>query len=258
MSAETTPAPASTQGRRVPPYDREMTLLEHLNELRQRLIICGIALLAGMAIAIAVPFPGAGSLTWAVIGALVAPAGGAVQAIRPGETIFTYLQVALITGAALAMPIIIYQVMAFILPALLEEERKLLFLAVPGVTVSFAAGIAFSYFVLVPFAVRFLLNFGSEIIPPHWSFSEYVGTVALLLFYMGVIFELPLVMFTLAKLGVVDVARLQSLRKWALLIAFILGAIITPTPDPLNQTLIALPVYLLFEIGILLARMARR
>lgn len=241
----------------VPPHDREMTMLEHLNELRQRLIKCAIALVVGLALA-ALPVPGYTSLTWAVIAAITAPASGYLQGIKPGEVLFTYFHVALIVGASLAMPVIVYQIMAFILPALLPHERRALFLSLPGVMLSFVLGVAFGYYALLPFAVRFLLSFGAELIPPNWSFSEYVGTVSLLLFGMGVAFELPLVMFALARMGVVDAKRLSGLRRWALVIAFVIGAIITPTPDPLNQTLVSLPLYLLFEIGILLARLARR
>lgn len=238
------------------PHDREMTMLEHLEELRYRLVVSGIALLVGLVIS-AIPVPGYGSLTWAVIAFIVAPAQGFVQAIKPGETLFTYFHVALITGAALAMPVIVYQVMAFILPALHVGEKKLLFLSMPGVMLSFVLGVAFGYFALLPFAVRFLLSFGAELIPPNWSFAEYVGTVSLVLFGMGAAFELPLVMFTLARLGIVDAARLGKLRKWALILSFVAGAVITPTPDPLNQTLVSLPLYMLFEIGILMARLAR-
>jgi sec-independent protein translocase protein TatC len=240
-----------------PASDREMTMLEHLDELRHRLIVSAIALVVGMLIA-ATPIPGYPSITWAVIGLIVAPAQGAIQAIKPGETLFTYFHVALVVGAAIAMPVVVYQVMAFILPALLPHERRLLYLSMPGVMVAFLAGVSFGYFALLPFAIRFLLNFGAELIPPNWSFGEYVGTVSLLLFGMGVAFELPLIMFALAKLGVVTADRLRGLRRWALIVAFVVGAMITPTPDPLNQVLVSLPLYLLFEIGILMARLARR
>ncbi|MBI4494278.1 MAG: twin-arginine translocase subunit TatC [Chloroflexi bacterium] len=257
MSTGTLPEQqVSTPQPKQPPHDREMTLLEHLDELRRRLVICSLAIMLGLAIA-AVPVPGYSSLAWALIGLVVAPAAGSVQAIKPGETLFTYFQVALLVGAAFAMPVIIYQVIAFIMPALYPREQKLLLLAVPGVMVSFLLGVTFGYFALVPFAVRFLLGFGAELVPPNWSFGEYVGTVTMLLFWMGVAFELPLVMFALATLGVVDARRLAGLRKWAIVLAFVVGAVITPTPDPFNQALVALPLYMLFEIGILLARLAR-
>lgn len=257
MSIETLPEQQTNGAQPGPPsHDKEMTLLEHLGELRHRLMVTGIAIVLGLVLA-AVPIPGYNSVTWAVIGLVLTPAQGAVQAIRPGETLFTYFQVALLCGAAFAMPVIIYQILAFILPALLPNEQRLLFLAVPGVTIFFVLGVAFSYFVLVPFAIRFLLAFGSEMVPPNWAFSEYVGTITMLLFWMGVTFELPLVMLTLAKLGIVDARRLAGMRRWAIVLAFVAAAVITPTPDPFNQTMIALPIYLLFEIGILLARLAR-
>lgn len=233
-----------------------MTLLEHLDELRRRLVISAIAIIVGLVIA-AIPIPGYASLTWAIIELVLQPAQGAIQAIKPGETLFTYFQVALMTGAALAMPVLIYQVLAFIMPALYPGERRMLFVFTPGIALSFVLGVAFGYFLLLPFAITFLLQFGAELIPPNWSFSEYVGTITLLLFWMGIAFELPLVIFALAKMGVVDADQLKGLRKWALLLSFLVGAMITPTPDPINQTLVSLPIYLLFEIGILMARLAR-
>ncbi|HEX3246208.1 MAG TPA: twin-arginine translocase subunit TatC [Chloroflexota bacterium] len=235
--------------------ESSMTMMEHLEELRTRFVISGVALILGLIIS-AVPVPGADSLTWKVIQILVVPVEGRIQGIAPGEVLFTYFKIALIVGAALAMPVLIYQALKFVIPALLPHEKKYLWIAVPGVSVSFIAGIAFGYFVLLPFAIAFLMGFGAELIEQKWSFGAYVSTVATLLFWMGLSFETPLVMYFLAKLRVVSVARLQSFRRYALVLAFVAGAIITPTPDPINQTAVSIPLYLLFEIGILLARFA--
>lgn len=238
-----------------PPEEASMTMLEHLEELRTRIIIASVGLLVGLVVS-AIPVPGASSLTWKVIEIVLVPVQGNIQAIRPGEVLFTYFKIALIVGAAIAMPVLIYQGLKFVLPALLPHEKKYLYLAVPGVTLSFVLGIAFGYLVLLPFAVQFLMGFGADLIEQKWSFGEYISTVTGLLFWMGLAFETPLAMFFLTKLHVVSVDRLRSFRRYALVLAFIVGAIITPTPDPINQTAVSVPLYLLFEIGILLARLA--
>jgi len=232
-----------------------MTMLEHLEELRSRVIIASVALMVGLAVS-AIPVPGQSSLTWKVIDIVLIPVHGNIQAIRPGEVFFTYFKLALLVGAAFAMPVLIYQAMKFVMPALLPHEKKYLFMAVPGVSASFVVGIVFGYLVLVPFAVQFLMSFGAELIEQRWSFSEYVSTVTSLLFWMGIAFETPLTMYFLAKLHVVNVERLKRFRRYALVLAFVVGAIITPTPDPINQTMVSVPLYLLFELGILLARLA--
>ena len=232
-------------------------MLEHLEELRVRVIICCVALAVGLAIS-AIPVPGYSSLTWNVINVVNAPAAGYLQTITPGEIFITYFKVALVVAGALAMPVLIYQVMKFVLPALHPHEKKYLYMAAPGVTFAFAIGVVFGYVLLLPFAINFLLTFGvaESGVEVKWAFGEYVGTVTTMLFWMGLAFETPLIMFFLAKLRVLTVERLVRARKYALIAAFIAGAIITPTPDPLNQTIISLPLYLLFELGILMARLA--
>jgi sec-independent protein translocase protein TatC len=235
-----------------------MTLLEHLEELRGRLVAGVAALVVGILVAI-IPFPGLGSITGIVFSALHAQASGngvILQGIRPGETFFTYLEVALIVGAALAMPVLIYQILAFVTPALYANERKYLYLAVPGVFFSFICGVAFCYFLTLPFATKFLAGFMSDEIAQNWSLERYIDFVATFLFWVGLAFELPIVMFFLAKLGVVSHKRMAAFRKYAFVLAFVIGAAITPTPDPINQTIVSLPVYFLFELGVILARFA--
>ena len=232
-------------------------MLEHLEELRTRVIVMSVALAVGLALS-SIPVPGYSSLTWNVINVVNAPAAGNLQVIKPGELFITYLKVALVVGGALAMPVLIYQTMAFVMPALHPHEKKYLYMAAPGVTFSFVIGILFGYLLLLPFAINFLLNFGvaESGVEVKWSFGEYVSTVTTLLFWMGLAFETPLVMFFLTKLRVLNVDRLVGFRKYALILAFVVGAIITPTPDPLNQTIVSVPLYLLFELGILFSKLA--
>ena len=236
-----------------------MTLLEHLEELRGRLVKMVLGLAIGVLVSL-VPIPGFNSITGYVFELIhnqAVASGVTLQAIKAGEVFFTYLQVGLVVGAALSMPVIIYQIMAFVTPALYANEKRYMYIAVPGVFVSFLCGVAFCYFLTLPFATRFLAGFGSgQGIEQNWAVSYYVDFVATFLFWVGVMFELPIVMFFLSKLGVVSHQRLASFRKYAFVLAFVIGAAITPTPDPVNQTIISLPIYLLFELGVILARFA--
>jgi sec-independent protein translocase protein TatC len=250
------PVPPADDGHA--PGDKEMTLLEHLEELRGRLVAAVLALLVGIVVSI-VPIPTLNSITGYVFELIVNNAkssGVTITAIRPGEAFFTYLEVALVIGAAIAMPVIIYQIMAFVTPALYANEKRYLYIAVPGVFLSFLCGIAFCYYLTLPFATRFLAGFLSTEIQPFWTVENYVDFVATFMFWVGVMFELPIIMFFLSKMGVVSHQRLASFRKYAFVLAFVIGAAITPTPDPINQTIISLPVYFLFELGVILARFA--
>jgi sec-independent protein translocase protein TatC len=251
-------SPAPGRDEQNAPGDKEMTLLEHLEELRRRLVAAMVALVVGVLVAV-IPIPTMNSVTGFFFGLITDQAkatGVTVIAIGPGETFFTYLEVALILGAALAMPVIIYQVLAFVSPALYEKEKKYLFMAVPGVFFSFLCGVLFCYYLTLPFATKFLAGFLAQDIQPFWTVQKYAAFVAGFLFWVGVMFELPIVMFFLSKLGVVSHQRMARFRKYAFVLAFVIGAAITPTPDPINQTIISLPIYILFELGVILARFA--
>ena len=260
MAITQAPPPAAAPGpdEQHAPGDKEMTLLEHLEELRGRLIAMVAALVIGILVSL-IPIPTMNSITGLAFDLIIHQAelsGVTIIAIKPSEVFFTYLQVAMVIGAALAMPIIIYQLMAFVTPALYANERRYLYLAVPGVFISFICGILFCYYLTLPFATRFLAGLLSDVIRPTWSASFYVDFVAAFLFWVGVMFELPIVMFFLSKLGVVSHQRMARFRKYAFVLAFVIGAAITPTPDPINQTIISLPIYFLFELGVILARFA--
>lgn len=226
-----------------------MSVFGHLAELRRRLVISGIA----VAVAVAAT---AFFLTWPVIALLTEPAGVKLAALRPGETFTTYMKVSLVTGLGLAMPVIVSQALLFVLPGLHNHERRYVYFGVPAITIAFAIGLAFGFFLVIPFAVRFLLGFGGDIVEPVWSIESYLSFVTSLLLWIGLSFETPIVLFFLAKLGIVNAKQLATYRRHALVGAFILGAIITPTPDPFNQTIVSIPLYLLYELGILLTRFA--
>src|SRR4029078_6150351 len=126
------------------------------------------------------------NLTWTVVNLVITPVGyDRVQAMRPAELFLAYFQVAMLIAVAIAMPVIIYQIMAFVSPALYENEKKYLYMAMPGVSISFLIGVMFGYFLIVPAAVVFLINFGAGTVQQKWSFAEYLDTVTTLLFWMG-------------------------------------------------------------------------
>jgi sec-independent protein translocase protein TatC len=147
----------------------------------------------------------------------------------------------------------------FVHPALTRNERRYLYLLMPGVILFFLAGAAFGYYVFLPPALKFLLHFPWYDVPsPFISIGDYISVVTKFLLAMGLIFELPLLMFFLTKIGVVSPKGLSKFRKFAFLGAFVLAGFLTPTVDPINQTIVAIPIILLYEIGILLSRLARR
>ncbi len=225
---------------------KKLTIIEHLEELRTRLIISVAALVVTTGLSLMV--------TGKFLEILIQPAGIKPVFLRPTEMFITYFKVALIVGVALAMPVIVYQLMRFVLPGLKPSEKKYLYFVVPAATFLFVLGLAFGYTILMPFALRYLLTFGGDIASAMISIEDYISFVTTLLLWMGVAFETPMVIVTLAKLKVVTYKQLRGYWKYALVGAFLAAAIITPTPDPFNQTLVAVPLYLLYEVGVLFAR----
>jgi sec-independent protein translocase protein TatC len=226
-----------------------MPLMEHLRELRTRLIRAAIAL----AVTTAISF----IFTKQVIEFLIAPMGDTLpQALKPTEVIGNYMKVALLCGVILAMPFIVYQIGRFVAPGLTVKERRYMLLLVPGATLCFVAGVAFAYFVMMPAAIPFLLNFMSDIVEQQWAIGEYLSFITSLLFWIGVAFELPLFVYFLAKLGIVNAQMLSKNRKYAVVAIAVLAAVITPTVDPLNMMLVMGPLIVLYELGVILARLA--
>lgn len=227
---------------------KKLSIIEHLDELRTRLIKAVVALLLGTSVSFAI--------TGKLLEILLIPSGGIKPVfLKPTEMFVTYFKVALIGGAVLAMPVIVYELIRFIVPGLKSSEKKYLFFVVPGMSFLFALGVSFGYVVLLPFALRYLLTFGGDIASAFISIGEYVSFVVTLLLWMGAAFELPMLIVFLAKIRVVNHRQLRGYWKYALVGAFALSAIITPTPDPFNQTMVAVPLYLLYEVGVLFARL---
>ena len=236
---------------------REQTFLQHLGELRRRVFICVVAVLVGSAAAFV--------FFEQLIEILVQPArdlnlgtGGDLIYTEVTELLTTAIKVSIVAGLVLASPVIIYQAVMFVAPGLTGREKRYLFGFMPAVISAFAGGVAFAYFVLTPPALHFLLTFGGDVAVPLIRVSNIVNLMIRLLFWMGLAFETPLVMYLLAQLGIVSAQSLSRFRRYWVVVAFVLAAIITPTVDPFNQALVAGPLLVLYEVGILLARIAGR
>ena len=223
-------------------------LFAHLTELRSRLIICLAALAAGIAIAFI--------FAEQLFRILILPAGAVnLIFVEVTEMLGAYMQVCLIGGIIIAMPVLVYELIMFIAPALTPAEKKYVLIALPLIIIMFAGGVLFGYFVLVPPAMQFLLSLGTGIATPQIRIGNYISLVARLLLAIGLVFEVPVITTFLARLGIVSSRWLLAQWKWAVICAFILGGLITPTIDPVNQTLVALPLILLYLLSILLARL---
>ena len=155
-----------------------------------------------------------------------------------------------------SLPFFLLQMSLFVAPGLGRKERRWLYFLLPFAIASFFSGVAFGYFVLLPPAINFLLNFGGDVATPLIRIGSYVNLVTMLLFWMGLSFEPPIVMFFLAKVGIVTPRAFAGKRKYAVVGAFIAGAMITPTFDPVNQALVAGPIIVLYEVGYWLSRLA--
>ena len=220
-------------------------ILPHLNELRRRLMIAVVALFVGTALAFL--------LAPQVLNFLTVPIGGLdqLQAIELTEPIGVYVRVSLLAGAILAMPIIVYQVMAFIVPGLLPHEKRGLFIALPFIFLSFLAGAAFAYYVMLPVAVPFLATFGG--IQGNFRVSSYISFVTRIILWVGVAFEMPLIIAALARLGIVTPDALRKGWRIAVVAIAILASVITPTVDPVNMMIVMLPLLALYVLSIVLA-----
>ncbi len=231
------------------PGDRELTIFEHLTELRVRMIRATLALVIGTLISVV--------FASQALQILTLPLGEQVpQTIHPTESFVVYFKVALIGGVTMAMPIIVYQVVAFMLPGLMPQEKKYLYFLLPGVFFCFGGGVAFAALIMLPAAINFMQGFLATIVENRWTLNNYISFVTRVLFWMGIVFQTPLIMFFLAKLGLITPQKLSRFRKYAVLLIAIIAALVTPTPDPINMMIVMIPLYLLYEVGIILARLA--
>ena len=233
--------------------NESQSLGTHLDELRRRLTWSAIVVVIFTAIAFI--------FHQQILRLLMEPASGfpGVPNQKPVYTDLTEfigiaMKASLLAGIFTSLPFLLWQLTMFVSPGLNSTEKKYLYILMPVSVIIFVLGAAFGYFVLFPPAVKFLITFGSDVATPMIRIGNYVSLMLSLLFWMGVIFELPIVLFFLSRIGVVKPSFLSRNRKWAIVLAFILGALITPTLDPINQTMVAIPVLALYEVGILLSK----
>lgn len=235
---------------------KELALTEHLRELRDRLIKSLIAVGAGFALCYAIIEPIFSFLARPLDAVL--PPGTTIIFTSYPEAFFTYIKLALVCGVFAASPVILYQMWAFIAPGLYQHEKKWAIPFVVSSTVFFVGGAIFGYTIVFPAAFNFLAGYAGtnlELLP---SMGEYFTLTIRLLLGFGIAFELPILMVFLGLVGIVDASMLRRNRKYAILIIFTAAAIITPTPDILNQILMAGPLLLLYELSIFLVWLIAR
>lgn len=224
---------------------KDLTLVGHLEELRIRIIIC----LVFLAITSTCAFP----LTSQILKVLKLPAAGLIDKLvffSPQEAFMAYFKIAMVSGFVITMPLILYQIWAFISPALEDRFRKYSLNFILSSLLAFILGCLFAYFLLLPAALRFLLNFGKGELEPFISVSKYISFVISIIFCTGLVFEMPVLSFILTKIGMLNHKFLRKRFKYAVLVIFIVAAIITPTPDVFNMMLLAIPMLFLYEISI--------
>jgi sec-independent protein translocase protein TatC len=243
--------PEASREREQPDDSGKMSFFDHLTELRTRIIWSLIP--AGVGLGIALYF------TNNVMRFLARQLKTELVFTAPTEAFWTYMKVAMIMGIFIATPVILWNIWAFVAPGLHKHERRY---ATPFVIVGsllFLLGGAFALFVIIPFAITFLVSFGQDQgLKPMITISSYIDFIIKFTLAFGVVFELPVVITLLAMLGIVTPQFLSKNRKYAILINFIIAAILTPTPDMVNQTLMAGPLCILYELGIVAARVFAR
>ncbi len=225
------------------PDPAEMSFFDHLEELRTRLFVSLISVLVS---AIACFFFVRPIVAWLEI-----PAQGVkFLQLAPGEFFFVSFQVAGYTGILLASPMILYQIVRFVIPGLTRRERKLLAPVVFGSSILFFTGLAFAYFMLIPAALNFFISYGGDVVEQLWSIDKYFKFVLLLMFCTGLTFQIPVIQLLLGYLNIVSSEQMLSGWRIVVLGAAILGAVITPSTDPLTQSLLGGAVLLLYFGGV--------
>jgi len=229
--------------------------MSHLEELRKRLVICAIGVGAGFVIA----YIFSERLFQLLVAPLkaVMPEGDQLIFTNLPEMFFAYIKVAFIAGIMAAAPLIFYQLWMFIAPGLYRKEKKMAIPFVISSTILFVGGALFGYFVVFPFGFKFFIGFSNDYVKALPSVKQYFSFSMKLLFAFGAVFELPVIIFFLSKMGVVTPQFLRQKRKYAILLTFALAAILTP-PDVITQCMMAGPLIVLYEIGILVSRIAQK
>ncbi len=234
--------------------DVEMPFLDHLEELRWRIIKA----VGGIFIATIISFI---FIDFFIENIFLLPAKASnirLQNLRPFGQLFLYFEVALIIGAILSLPNIFYQFWKFISPALKESERKYIVWIVFFSTFCFFGGIVFAYFVMLPLSLKFAAGFGSVAIENNFAIDEYFSIIISVMLAAGTVFELPMLSFFLSRIGILTPRFMRKYRKHSYVAVFIIAAVLTPGTDPLSQVLLAIPLVFLYEISILVSKIFQK
>jgi sec-independent protein translocase protein TatC len=236
--------------------DHKMSLTEHLIELRKRLLRILITLSIGFGVCFYYK-----DLVFDIITrplTQVLPPNSHLVYIGLTEAFFVYMKLAFFASLLITSPVILYQIWKFISPGLLPKEKKYIIPFVLSSTLLFLGGVLFGYFIALPPAFEFFVSFNNQYLQAMISFREYISLFVTFLLGFGLSFELPVFIFFLAKLGIVNAKMLSRQRKYAILIIFIVAAILTPSPDALSQILMAIPLMFLYEVSIFVVKFAEK
>ncbi len=223
--------------------DIEMPLVDHLEELRQRVLrsLIAVVLAAGFSLLFIRP----------LVRILEAPAGSIrFLQLSPGEFLFVSIKVAGYAGLTLAIPYILFQVLAFVLPGLTKKERNLIAPAVASSAILFFLGILFAWWSLVPAALKFLVSYGADVVEPLWSIERYLDFVLLLMVATGLAFQVPVLQLILGVFGIVKWKQMLSAWRWVIMAAALSGAVLTPSTDPVTMLLLTTAITALFLLGV--------
>lgn len=233
------------------PSEVEMTFVDHLEELRRRVLRALLSVVIAAAACLAFVRP--------LVRLLEQPAVGIrFLQLAPGEFLFVSIKVAGYAGLTLALPYVLYEGLAFVLPGLTRREQRLVGPAVAGSAVLFAAGLAFAWWALIPAALRFLVGYGADVVEPLWSIERYMDFVLLLMLATGLAFQLPVLQLLLGALGLLRARTMLAAWRWVVLISALAGAVLTPSTDPVTMLLLSGAITALFLVGVALVALTEQ
>ena len=222
--------------------DDQMALSEHIEEFSQRIIFSLITLVSFTLICF--------TDIKDIVKIFQAPALGVkFLQFAPGEYFFASLKIALFCGILCSSPVILYQIFLYVVPGMTKKERDIILPMTLGSGILFGIGLLFSYFFLVPAALRFFISYGSDIVEPFWSFDQYFDFIAVLIFTTGLAFQIPVIQIVLGLLGIISGEKMLSIWKYIVVLSTILSAILTPSTDPITQLLLTVALLALYFSG---------
>ncbi|MGD0590354.1 MAG: twin-arginine translocase subunit TatC [Bacteroidota bacterium] len=236
------------------PSQKEMSFLEHLDELRSKIIKALIGILVGTILCVFF----ADFIVQNVLLHPLRSVGVKVQVLSPYGIVMLYMEAVLICGIILSMPYTIYCLWTFVAPGLLPKERRYISRIVFFTSFCFFTGVVFGYYILLPGALAFFASFGTQNIDMNIALDQYVSFMLTLLLGAGLVFELPMISYFLSKMGILSPGFMRKYRRHAIVVIFIIAAVVTPTPDMVTQTLLALPMYLLYEVSIFISKYSQK